>query len=64
MNTIQKAAFAASAFAITLVGAAFVTAPLAFASPQPVVAHQACVASQTECKSPSPYAGLMAFNRR
>lgn len=64
MNTIQKAAFAASAFAITLVGAAFVTAPLAFASPQPVVARQACVASQTECKTASPYAGLMAFNRR
>jgi hypothetical protein len=42
MNTIQKAAFAASAFAITLVGAAFVTAPMAFATLRPVVAHQAC----------------------
>ena len=40
MNTFQKAGFAASAFAITLVGAAFVTAPLAFASSQPAVVHQ------------------------
>jgi hypothetical protein len=37
MNTIQKAAFAASAFAITLVGAALVTAPMAFARPEPIV---------------------------
>ena len=35
MNAVQKAAFAASAFAITLVGAAFVTAPMAFARPEP-----------------------------
>jgi hypothetical protein len=42
MNTIQKAGFAASAFAITLVGAAFVTAPMSFAGSHPVAAHQAC----------------------
>lgn len=72
MSTIQKAAFAASAFAITLVGAAFVTAPMAFAQPQPIVAHHACpapslqlsVAGRVECRSASPDAGLMAFNRR
>lgn len=71
MNAIQKAAFAASALAITLVGSAFVTAPLAFASPQPVVAHQVCatpslqltLAAQTGCKTASPDAGLVAFNR-
>src|SRR5487761_515299 len=39
MNAIQKATFAASALAITLVGAALVTAPMAFARPVPVVAH-------------------------
>lgn len=39
MNIIQKATFAASALAITLVGAALVTAPIAFARPLPVVAH-------------------------
>lgn len=39
MNRIQKAAFAASALAITLIGAAFVTAPMAFAGSQPLVAH-------------------------
>jgi hypothetical protein len=42
MNTIQKATFAASALAITLVGAALVTAPIAFARPLPVVAHSGC----------------------
>lgn len=70
MNAIQKAAFAASALAITLVGSAFVTAPLAFASPQPG-AHQVCatpslqltLAAQTGCKTASPDAGLVAFNR-
>jgi hypothetical protein len=30
MNAIRKAAFAASALAITLIGAVFATAPLAF----------------------------------
>ena len=72
MNTIQKAAFAASAFAITLVGAALVTAPMAFARPEQVVAHDGCAASSlqltlaghSECNSAGPDAGLIAFNRR
>jgi hypothetical protein len=42
MNTVQKATFAASALAITLVGAALATAPIAFARPLPVVAHSDC----------------------
>lgn len=42
MNAIQKAAFAASAFAITLVGAALVTAPMDFARAMPAVAQGAC----------------------
>lgn len=58
MNAIQKATFAVSALAITLVGAALVTAPIAFAPPSPVaaVAHTgwARVAN----------AGLVALNRR
>lgn len=72
MNTIRKAAFAASALTITLVGAALVTAPLAFARPEPVVARQVCstpslqltLAGQVKCTGASPDAGLMAFNRR
>lgn len=64
MNAIQKAAFAASALAITLVGAAFVTAPMAFAQPVPVVAHHVCSAPSFGCTSASPDAGLVAFNRR
>jgi hypothetical protein len=59
MNAIQKATFAVSALAITLVGAALVTAPIAFARPVSVavVAHTgwARVASNT---------GLVALNRR
>lgn len=41
MNAIRKAAFIASAVIITLVGSAFVTAPLAFAGSDPVLAHHA-----------------------
>lgn len=41
MNTIRKAAFIASALVITLVGSAFVTAPMAFAGAQPIAAHLA-----------------------
>jgi hypothetical protein len=57
MNAIQKATFAVSALAITLVGAALVTAPISFARPVAVVAHTgwAGVASN---------AGLVALNRR
>jgi hypothetical protein len=53
MNAIQKATFAASALAITLIGAALVTAPIAFARPLPtaIVAHAGWTA------------GLVAFNR-
>ncbi|HUN72538.1 MAG TPA: hypothetical protein VMU52_09525 [Steroidobacteraceae bacterium] len=46
MNTIQKATFAASALAITCLGAALVTAPMAFARPVAAVA-------QTECTAPA-----------
>lgn len=71
MNAIRRAAFAASALAITLVGAAFVTAPMAFAGSEPVVAHQACAtaslelasAGHTVCKSARSDAWLVAFNR-
>ena len=71
MNAIQKAAFAASAFAITLVGAALVTAPIAFARAEPVVALHAgstpglhvASAGQTQSKGAGADAGLMAFNR-
>ena len=72
MNAIRKAAFAASALAITLVGAAFVTAPMAFAQPERVAAHPACstlslqltLAGHVECNGVRPEAGLVAFNRR
>ena len=72
MNAIQKAGFAASALAITLVGAALATAPMAFARSEPFVAHQACstlslqltLAGHVECKGAAPGAGLIAFNRR
>ncbi|HEV7138140.1 MAG TPA: hypothetical protein VGN43_16000 [Steroidobacteraceae bacterium] len=45
MNTIQKAAFAASALVITVVGSALVTAPMAFARAMPVAAHTECLAT-------------------
>ena len=71
MNTIRKAAFAASALAITLVGAAFVTAPMAFAQPEQV-ANPACatlslqvtLAGHVQCPGATPEVGLLAFNRR
>lgn len=49
MPAIRKAAFAASALAITLVGAAFVTAPIAFAGSEPTAAYHACSHSVTPC---------------
>ena len=72
MNAIRKAAFAASALAITVVGAALATAPLAFARPEAIVARHACsttslqvtLAGQAQCKSAGSVAGLIAFNRR
>jgi hypothetical protein len=59
MNAIQKATFAVSALAITLVGAALVTAPIAFARPQPVA-----VAAHTGWAGGATNAGLVALNRR
>lgn len=72
MNTIQKAAFAASAFAITLVGAALVTAPMAFARPEPTVALHAsatpalqpALAGDTQSNGARSAAGLVAYNRK
>lgn len=71
MNAIQKAAFAASSLAITLIGAALVTAPLAFARAMPVVAHDCSTPSlqltqsgPVGCTGVSRDAGLIALNRR
>ncbi|HEY1890875.1 MAG TPA: hypothetical protein VGG63_10740 [Steroidobacteraceae bacterium] len=69
MNAIQKATFAASALAITLVGAALVTAPIAFARPLPLVAHSDCTTSSLQlahvgCGGLDAGAGLIALNRR
>jgi hypothetical protein len=72
MNAIQKAAFAASSLAITVIGAALVTAPLAFARVVPVVAHSNCstpsvqltLSGHAGCAGVSREAGLIALNRR
>ena len=72
MNAIQKAAFAASALAITIVGAALATAPLAFARSVPILAHDDCTTSSLQltlsghgaCTDVSREAGLIALNRR
>lgn len=50
MNRIQKAAAAVIALAITLVGATFVTAPLALADVHPLASHQAMSVS---CLAPN-----------
>lgn len=69
MNAVQKTTFAASALAITLVGAVLVTAPLAFARPVPVLAHQNCataslqVSREAGCRGADREAGLVALNR-
>jgi len=42
MNAIQKAGFAVSALAITIVGAVLVTAPMAFGRPLSVLGQNAC----------------------
>ena len=68
MNAIQKATFAASALAITLIGAALATAPMAFARPVPVMAHSDCstpslqltLSGRVTCTGTE----LIAFNRR
>ena len=72
MNAIQKAAFAASSLAITVVGAVLVTAPMAFARALPIVAHTECSApslqvtltGQADCEGLSRHSGLIALNRR
>ncbi len=72
MNAIRKAAFAAAALVITLVGTLFVTAPMAFARPEPVVAFAACSTSSLQltlsghvrCNADSRDAGLIALDRR
>jgi hypothetical protein len=71
MNAIQKATFAASALAITLVGAVLVTAPMALARPVPVMAHNDCaapslqltLAGRVACNDAGRDAGLVALNR-
>ena len=72
MNAIQKATFAASALAITLTGAALVTAPIAFARPVSVVAYSECampslqrtLAGHAACQDVTREFGLIALNRR
>jgi hypothetical protein len=59
MNTIQKATFAASALAITLIGAALVTAPIAFAPPTTVAA-----VTHAGWAGVTSTARLVAFNRK
>ena len=58
MNAIHKATFAASALVITLIGAALVTAPIAFARPVPAV-----VAAHTGWAGAASPAALVALNR-
>ena len=72
MNAIQKATFAATALAITLVGAVLVTAPMAFARPVPVTVQNECatsslqvnLAGHVDCTGVTRDAGLIALNRR
>jgi hypothetical protein len=72
MSAIQKATFAVSALAITLVGAALVTAPIAFARPLSLLAHGDCTTysvqlgqpGQVGCARFNGNAALIALNRR
>jgi hypothetical protein len=72
MNAIRKATFAVSALAITIVGAALATAPMAFARSVPVLAHNDCagaslqinLSGHLDCADVSRDAGLIALNRR
>ncbi len=72
MNAIQKATFAASALAITIVGSLLVTAPMVFAHVVPVTTHNGCsipslqlaVAGGVDCADTDRAAGLIALNRR
>lgn len=71
MNAIQKATFAASALAITCLGAALVTAPMAFARPVARVAQNVCATStlqlsesgQVSCGGLAGGTTLIALNR-
>ncbi len=71
MNAIQKATFAASALAITIVGSLLVTAPMAFAHAVPVTTHNGCptpslqltVSAGVDCAGNDRAAGLVALNR-
>jgi hypothetical protein len=70
MNAIQKATFAASALAITCLGAALVTAPMAFARPVALVAQSDCTtlsplsqSGQPGCTGFAAGAELIALNR-
>jgi len=51
MNRIQKAVAAFVALTITLLGAAFVTAPMALADMQPIATHQAVSISCAQPRS-------------
>jgi hypothetical protein len=69
MNAIQKATFAASALAITCLGAALVTAPMAFARPVPAVAYSDCSThslqpTQAGCTGFTGNVELIALNHR
>ncbi len=72
MNAIQKTTFAASSLAITLIGAALVTAPLAFTRAVPGVTHGDCSVSSVQlalsghvgCQDAGSNTGLIALNRR
>lgn len=56
MNRIQKPVAAVIALTITLLGAAFVTAPMALADMQPIALHQAasvpCVQPNSSIRTP------------
>jgi hypothetical protein len=72
MNAIQKATVAASALAITLVGAVLVTAPLAFARSVPALAREGCTAPSLQlapsghlkCHGVNGETSWLALNRR
>ncbi|MGH8296260.1 MAG: hypothetical protein ACRETZ_12310, partial [Steroidobacteraceae bacterium] len=71
MNAIRETTFAASALAITLIGAAWVTAPMVFARQRPVTARDACsmpslqltLSGHVGCYGTAGGAGLIALNR-
>ena len=72
MNAIQKASFAASALAITIIGAALAAAPINFARPVPVAAHGQCstpslqltLSRHVTCAGVGSGSGLIALNSR